>query len=68
MNTMSLFESGDSDGRVSLKDLLDNKLQAIITGEVSLKRLAEYIICGMSNAAYTRDDGVIVVPITSMKN
>ncbi|MDU3429714.1 hypothetical protein [Peptostreptococcus sp.] len=53
---------------MSLKDLLDNKAQAIITGEVSLKRLAEYIIYGMLNAAYTRDDGVIVVPITSMKN
>ncbi|WP_285091257.1 hypothetical protein [Peptostreptococcus anaerobius] len=48
--------------------MLDNKAQAIITGEVSLKRLAEYIIYGMLNAAYTRDDGVIVVPIISMKN
>lgn len=26
------------------------------------------VICGMSNAAYTRPDGVIVVPITALKN
>ena len=26
------------------------------------------VICGMTNIAYTRDDGVMVVPITSMKN
>ena len=26
------------------------------------------VICGMTNIAYTREDGVMVVPITSMKN
>lgn len=26
------------------------------------------VICGMSNAAYVRDDGVFVVPITALKN
>ena len=26
------------------------------------------VICGMSNAAYKRDDGVFVVPITALKN
>lgn len=26
------------------------------------------VICGLSNAAYKRDDGVFVVPITSLKN
>ena len=26
------------------------------------------IICGLSNAAYKREDGIIVVPITSLKN
>lgn len=26
------------------------------------------VICGLSNAAYRRDDGVIVVPITALKN
>lgn len=26
------------------------------------------VICGLSNAAYQRDDGVFVVPITALKN
>lgn len=26
------------------------------------------VICGMSNAAYQRKDGVFVVPITALKN
>ena len=26
------------------------------------------VICGMSNAAYEREDGVYVVPITALKN
>ena len=26
------------------------------------------VICGMSNAAYRREDGVFVVPITALKN
>ena len=26
------------------------------------------VICGLSNAIYTRPDGVIVIPITSLKN
>ena len=27
-----------------------------------------YVICGLSNAAYQRKDGVYVVPITALKN
>lgn len=26
------------------------------------------VICGLSNAAYRREDGVFVVPITALKN
>ena len=26
------------------------------------------VICGLSNAIYTRDDGVIVIPITALKD
>jgi hypothetical protein len=26
------------------------------------------VICGMSNAAYVRPDGVVVIPITALKN
>lgn len=46
MRTMSLFESGDSSGRISLKDLCRGEIEPTITGEVELKHLAELIIRG----------------------
>ncbi len=46
MRTMSLYESGDSSGKVSLKDLCEGKITQALTGEVSLKDLANYIVRG----------------------
>lgn len=46
MGTMSLFETGDSSGTVSLKDLFDEKLTTQATGEVSLKKLIYYVVRG----------------------
>lgn len=46
MRTMSLFESGDSSGRISLRDLCRGEIEPAITGEVELKHLAELIIRG----------------------
>lgn len=46
MRPMSLFESGDSSGKVSLYDLCHGDLSPIMTGEVSLKKLIELIVCG----------------------
>ncbi|MBR2786794.1 MAG: ATP-binding protein [Clostridia bacterium] len=46
LRTMSLYESGDSTGDISLKELCDGKLKAKMTGEVDLKRLAGLIIRG----------------------
>lgn len=46
MRTMSLFESGDSSGAVSLEELCEGKLIPKLTGEVSLKNLAHYIVRG----------------------
>ena len=46
LRTMSLYESGDSSGLVSLKDICDGKDIAIETGEVDLKNLANLIIKG----------------------
>ena len=43
---MSLFESGDSTGDISLKELCNNKLNPKLTGEVDLRHLAELIIRG----------------------
>jgi len=46
MRTMSLFESGDSTGDVSLSDLFSDVSIAKNTGEVSLKKLIEFIVRG----------------------
>ena len=46
MMPMSLFESGNSSGTVSLKDLCDGKLENVMTGDVSLQSLASFILRG----------------------
>ena len=46
MNTMSLYESGDSSGKISLEDLCNGKLVLQLLEEVSLKKIAEYIVRG----------------------
>ncbi len=46
MRTMSLYESGDSSGDVSLEDLCNGKLTPKMTGEVDLKNVIEFIIRG----------------------
>ncbi|MBR3933081.1 MAG: ATP-binding protein [Clostridia bacterium] len=46
MRPMTLFESGNSSGAISLEDLCNNKLKPTLTGEVELKKLAEYIVRG----------------------
>ncbi|MCF0187653.1 MAG: ATP-binding protein, partial [Bacteroidaceae bacterium] len=46
MSTMTLYESGDSCGLVSLLDLVDSSPKMVLTGDVTLKRLAEFIVRG----------------------
>lgn len=46
MNTMSLFESGDSSGAVSLKEMFEKDLQPVITDEVKLDQLIYYVVRG----------------------
>ena len=46
MRPMSLYESGDSSGVVSLQKLFSNELKPTMTGEVDLKKLIEYIVRG----------------------
>ena len=46
MYTMSLYESGDSSGEASLKDLFENKVKKKLVKKVELKRLAELIVKG----------------------
>ena len=46
MRPMSLYESGFSTGKISLKDLCTGKFTSAMTGEVDLRKLIEYIIRG----------------------
>lgn len=46
MQTMSLFESGVSSGKVSLQELCEGTLKPVMTGEVDLKELISHIIRG----------------------
>ena len=47
MHTMSLYESGDSDGKVSLKTICDNSFnQTLFTGDVDLETIAYLIVRG----------------------
>ena len=46
MRPMSLYESGDSNGKVSLFDLCHGELTPAMTGEVSLKKLIDLIVRG----------------------
>ena len=46
MYPMSLYESGDSNGKISLKDLFDGKFKDNVKSELSVKRIAECLCRG----------------------
>lgn len=46
MRPMSLFESGDSSGKISLEKLCNGEFTPVMTGEVDLKKIIEFIIRG----------------------
>ena len=46
MRPMSLYESGKSDGKISLKDICENVAADCFTGEVSLDKIINYILVG----------------------
>ena len=58
LRTMSLYESGDSIGAISLEDLCNNKFKGKATGEVDLRNLARLIIRGgwPANLEYSAKD------------
>lgn len=58
LRTMSLYESGDSVGEISLEDLCNNKFKGKATGEVDLRNLARLIIRGgwPGNLEYSAKD------------
>ena len=58
LRTMSLYESGDSTGDISLEELCNNKFKGKLTGEVDLRNLARLIIRGgwPANLVYSAKD------------
>lgn len=63
LRTMSLYESGDSSGLISLKDICEGKEINQSTGNVDLRNLARLIIRGgwPSNLTYTANESRKVV-------
>ena len=52
MRPMSLYESGYSDGKVSLKDICENTAEDYFTGEVSLDRIINYVFFRYQHALF----------------
>ena len=46
MNTMSLYETGDSTGEASLKDIFEDRMENAITGNVTVEQLIYYAVRG----------------------
>lgn len=46
MNTMSLYESGDSSGKISLEDLCNGKFTMQLLDDVPLQKIADLIVRG----------------------
>ncbi len=46
MQPMSLYESGYSDGKISLQDICSNKAPDVMTGDVNLLDLTDFILRG----------------------
>ncbi len=63
LRPMSLYESGDSTGKISLQDICDGKKIEIRTGEVDLKNIAKLIIRGgwPGNLGYDASEAKIMV-------
>lgn len=69
MNTMSLYESGDSSGKISLEDICNGKLQTQLLDEVSIEKLAICIVRGGWPENITVDDkSAHLMPRAYMEN
>ncbi len=63
MRPMSLYESGESSGMVSLQDLCAGKLTPVMTGEVDLQLLAKLTVRGgWPGNLKTRDEDISLLP------
>lgn len=63
MRPMSLYESGDSTGVISLEKLCNGMIESTLTGEVNLSKLIQLAVRGGWPANLTiSDDNAILVP------
>ncbi len=62
MNTMSLYESGDSSGLISLKSLCHGEIEMALTGDVSLDKLIYLTVRGgwPGNIKADENDALII--------
>ena len=62
MRPMSLYESGKSDGKISLKDICNNVARDCLTRDVNLKNIIEYILVGgwPSSMNLELDKGILI--------
>lgn len=69
MNTMSLYESGDSSGKISLRELCNGNLTTQMLEDVSLEKLATYIVRGgWPENISVDDDKAHLMPRAYMEN
>lgn len=69
MSTMTLYETGDSTGKVSIRDLYNNKFENGINKEIDLESLAKYIIRGGWPKNQTIDNKYIdIIPKSYIEN
>ena len=63
MHTMSLYESGDSTGKASITDMLNNKLKNQLNSKITLQDLANFIIRGgWPSNINTPEDKIGIIP------
>ena len=63
MNTMSLYESGDSSGKASIQDMLNGNLKNQLNDKVILEKLANLIIRGgWPSNIKTPEDKIGIIP------
>ena len=63
MHTMSLYESGDSTGKVSIRDMLNNTLNNCLNDKITLEKLTNVIIRGgWPSNIKTPEDKIGIIP------
>ena len=63
MHTTSLYESGDSTGKVSIQDMLKGSFKNGLNYKITLQKLANLIICrGWPSNIRTPEDKIGIIP------